>query len=25
LIRHVKAGTQVEDHPTHAGCYVLES
>jgi hypothetical protein len=25
LIRHVKAGVQVEDHPTHAGCYVLES
>ena len=25
LIRHVKAGTQVEDHPTNAGCYVLES
>lgn len=24
LIRHVKAGRQVEDHPTHAGCYVLE-
>ena len=24
LIRHVKAGTQVEDHPTNAGCYVLE-
>jgi hypothetical protein len=24
LIRHVKAGMQVEDHPTHAGCYVLE-
>lgn len=25
LIRNVKAGVQVEDHPTHAGCYVLES
>ena len=25
LIRHVKAGRLVEDHPTHAGCYVLES
>jgi len=25
LIRKVKAGMQVEDHPTHAGCYVLES
>lgn len=25
LIRHVKSGMQVEDHPTHAGCYVLES
>jgi len=25
LIRHVKAGIQVEDHPTNAGCYVLES
>lgn len=25
LIRHVKAGTLVEDHPTHAGCYVIES
>lgn len=24
LLRHVKAGTRVEDHPTHAGCYVLE-
>lgn len=24
LIRHVRAGRQVEDHPTHAGCYVLE-
>jgi hypothetical protein len=24
LIRHVKAGTLVEDHPTHAGCYVIE-
>jgi len=25
LIRNVNAGMQVEDHPTHAGCYVLES
>ena len=25
LIRSVKPGMQVEDHPTHAGCYVLES
>jgi len=25
LLRHVKAGAQVEDHPTNAGCYVLES
>ena len=25
LIRKVQAGMQVEDHPTHAGCYVLES
>jgi hypothetical protein len=24
LIRNVRAGTQVEDHPTNAGCYVLE-
>jgi hypothetical protein len=24
LLRDVKAGTQVEDHPTNAGCYVLE-
>lgn len=24
LIRHVKAGAQVEDHPANAGCYVLE-
>jgi hypothetical protein len=24
LIRKVKAGIQVEDHPTNAGCYVLE-
>lgn len=24
LLRHVKAGTEVEDHPTNAGCYVLE-
>lgn len=23
LIRNVKSGTLVEDHPTHAGCYVL--
>jgi hypothetical protein len=25
LIRNVRPGTQVQDHPTHAGCYVLES
>jgi len=25
LIRHVKAGMLVEDPPTNAGCYVLES
>ena len=25
LIRNVKSGSQVEDHPTKAGCYVLES
>jgi len=25
LIRHVKSGVQVEDHPTNAGCYVLAS
>jgi hypothetical protein len=25
LIRSVKNGTLVEDHPTHAGCYVIES
>ena len=25
LIRSVKAGSQVEDHPTNAGCYVIES
>jgi len=25
LIRKVKAGIQVEDHPTNAGCYVLEA
>ena len=25
LIRKVKAGMQVEDHPTQAGCYVLEN
>ena len=24
LIRNVRAGRQVEDHPTNAGCYVLE-
>ena len=24
LIRNVKRGMQVEDHPTNAGCYVLE-
>jgi hypothetical protein len=24
LIRNVKNGTQVEDHPSRAGCYVLE-
>ncbi len=24
LIRHVKAGQRVADHPTHAGCYVLD-
>ena len=24
LIRDVKAGSQVEDHPTNAGCYVIE-
>ncbi len=24
LIRNVKSGMLVEDHPTHAGCYVLE-
>ncbi len=24
LLRKVQAGTQVEDHPTRAGCYVLE-
>ncbi len=24
LIRNVKAGTLVEDHPSNAGCYVLE-
>ena len=24
LIRNLKAGVQVEDHPTQAGCYVLE-
>ena len=25
LIRNVKAGSLVEDHPTNAGCYVLEA
>jgi hypothetical protein len=25
LIRNVKAGAQVEDHPTNAGCYVIEN
>jgi hypothetical protein len=25
LIRNVKAGTLVEDHPTHAGCFVIEA
>jgi hypothetical protein len=25
LIRNVRAGMQVEDHPTNAGCYVLET
>jgi hypothetical protein len=25
LLRHVKSAAQVEDHPTNAGCYVLES
>lgn len=25
LIRNVNTGAQVEDHPTNAGCYVLES
>jgi hypothetical protein len=25
LIRNVKAGTLVEDHPTQAGCYVIEN
>ena len=25
LIRNVEAGKQVEDHPTNAGCYVIES
>ena len=24
LLRHVRAGTLVEDHPTNAGCYVIE-
>jgi hypothetical protein len=24
LIRNVKAGSMVEDHPTNAGCYVIE-
>lgn len=25
VIRNVKTGMQVEDHPTNAGCYVIES
>jgi hypothetical protein len=25
LIRNLKPGTQVEDHPTNVGCYVIES
>lgn len=25
LIRHVKAGSLVEDHPSNAGCYVIEA
>ncbi len=25
LTRNVKSGTLVEDHPTHAGCYALET
>jgi hypothetical protein len=25
MMRHVQPGMQVEDHPTNAGCYVLES
>jgi len=25
LIRNVKAGSLVEDHPTNAGCYVIEN
>lgn len=25
LIRNVRTGTQVKDHPTNAGCYVLEA
>ena len=25
LIRHLKRGTLVEDHPTRAGCYAIES
>ena len=24
LLRNIRAGSLVEDHPTHAGCYVLE-
>ena len=24
IIRHVKPNTLVEDHPTNAGCYILE-
>ena len=25
MLRNVKSGTLVEDHPTHAGCYVLDA
>lgn len=25
LIRNIKAGAQVEDHPTNAGCFVIET
>lgn len=25
LIRNIKAGSKVEDHPTRAGCYVIET